>query len=358
MQATPPPQNSPVSNPSLRTQKIANRGVKASKYAVQTVLTTADTLKQIFVDYEKNSHCLIFAVNKYPNAKKLDDLKCAVADGLLVAETLCGCTPVFEDSSGIWESPKEGNEKKGQNFSVKMFIDHAVTKDAIEHALAELMKQYSYDAPQVGRLYICMAGHGLLDDISGSSVFCCSDYTAEDSYTTSYPLDELRKKLQRIGLRHQIVHLDCCHAGGIFTDNRDEKIDYDLINMANRPSVSAITAVTKDEQSLETNGHGIFSKHLCDQVKDEYIFQRHNRDYVTMTELFGAVRKQVSNMARNDFKQDMTPVHGKVLLQHLKEQCCGEMLFFKPGLNTANLGIASWGGGGGGGGGWCRSSQG
>ena len=92
----------------------------------------------------------------------------------------------------------------------------------------------------------------------------------------------------------------------------------------------------------------IFSKHLCDQVKNEYIFQLYNRDYVTMTELFGAVRKQVSNMAKNDFKQDMTPVHGKVLLQHLKEQCCGQMLFFKPGLNTANLGIASWGGGGGG----------
>jgi hypothetical protein len=226
-----------------------------------------------------------------------------------------------------------------------------VTKDAIEHALNELMKQYSYKNPQVGRLYICMAGHGLLDEISGSSVFCCSDYVSEDSYATSYPLKELKSKLERIGLKHQVVHLDCCHAGGIFADRRDETIDYDLINMAQRPSVSAITAVTKAEVSLETNGHGIFSKHLCDQVKEEYIFQRHNRDYVTMTELFSAVRKQVSNMARNDFKQDMTPVHGNVLWQHLKEQCCGQMLFFKPGLNTANLGVASWGGGGGGGGG-------
>ncbi len=124
MQATPPPTNSPVSNPSLRTQKIAaSRGSKASKYAVQTVLTTADTLKQIFVDYEKNSHCLIFSVNNYPNAKNLKDLNCAVAGGLLVAETLCGCMPVFDDSSGIWESPKEGNVKKGQHFSVKMYTD-------------------------------------------------------------------------------------------------------------------------------------------------------------------------------------------------------------------------------------------
>ena len=112
MQATPLPSNSPVSNPSLRTQKIAaSRGKVSSKKK-----TIGSILQNIFTDYEKNSRCLIFAVNKYPNAKKLDDLKCAVADGLLVAETLCGCTPVFEDSSGIWESPKEGNEKKGKIF--------------------------------------------------------------------------------------------------------------------------------------------------------------------------------------------------------------------------------------------------
>jgi hypothetical protein len=320
MQATPPAKNSPVSNPSLRTKKIANRGLKKS----QQKNNPQDTLKQVFSEYKKHSICLIFASNEYPDADQLPNLSCAVADGMLVAETMCGIKPTFDgNSSGVWETP-QGNTL-GQGFKVKLFIDQAVTREAIDKELMKLISKYK--ASQIGRLYICMAGHGLPDDTTGSSFFCCSNYNKENEYGTSYPLKELKSKLERIGLKHQVVHLDCCHAGGIFLESRARPVDYRAASMATKPVVTAITAVTADETALETQGHGIFSKHLCEQVQEQYIFDRWDRDYVTMSELFSATQELVTNQARESH-HDMTPMHKDILSKHWKEQCSGEMIFF------------------------------
>lgn len=62
-----------------------------------------------------------------------------------------------------------------------------------------------------------------------------------DSLT--YPLDELKKKLQRIGILHQAAHFDCCNAGGIFMDGRSGGAEYRVLTMATHPVVTAITAV-------------------------------------------------------------------------------------------------------------------
>ena len=161
---------------------LANTTRGLQKSTIGKKISKEETLKKLFTNYEKNSICLIFAVNKYPNAKTLKTLSCAVNDGMLVAETLCGEIPKL-DANGMWESNKD--VKKGQHFKVKMFADQAVTKQNIEQELVKLMKQYPTKKAQVGRLYICMAGHGLPDDDSGSSIFCCNDYNEEDSYSTS-----------------------------------------------------------------------------------------------------------------------------------------------------------------------------
>ena len=312
----------------------ATRGAKSSSIVHRA--TEQEISQQLKMDYEKHSICLIFAANKYPNADHLPNLSCAVNDGMLVAETLCGLKPTFFDGTegdGVWESPAtQDNNTLGQGFQVKMFIDHAVTREAIDKELMTLISHYK--TPQIGRLYICMAGHGLPDDVSGSSFFCCSNYNKENEYGTSYPLKELKNKLERIGLKHQVVHLDCCHAGGIFLESRARPVDYRAASMATKPVVTAITAVTADETALETQGHGIFSKHLCEQVQEQYIFDRWDRDYVTMSELFSATQELVTNQARESH-HDMTPMHKDILSKHWKEQCSGEMIFFRPASTAA-----------------------
>ena len=65
-----------------------------------------------------------------------------------------------------------------------------------------------------GCLYIMLAGHGMIDG-SGGSVYCCHDYAAESSFTTSIALDAIRSMAKRINVKHVVFHLDCCHAGGM-----------------------------------------------------------------------------------------------------------------------------------------------
>ena len=315
------------------------RGAKSSSIVRRA--TEQEISQHLKMDYEKHSICLIFAANKYPNADTLPNLSCAVNDGMLVAETLCGLKPIFVDGTdgdNVWESPAAQDSTLGQGFKVKMFIEQAVTREAIDKELMTLISHYK--TPQIGRLYICMAGHGLPDDTTGSSFFCCSNYNKANEYGTSYPLKELKTKLERIGLKHQVVHLDCCHAGGIFLESRARPVDYRAASMATKPVVTAITAVTHDETALETQGHGIFSKHLCEQVKEQYIFDRWDRDYVTMSELFSATQELVTNQARESH-HDMTPMHKDILSKHWKEQCSGEMIFFRP-ASTAT-GAKCWG---------------
>ena len=119
---------------------------------------------------------------------------------------------------------------------------------------------------RVGRLYIMFAGHGVPNPVTrdGQSLFCCHDYDPDKSYATSYPLTELRNKVQRIGIKHQILHLDCCHAGGIFLTGRARKADFVLARMAADPTVCAITAVKGDEQAIEWGGNGLFTKLICE----------------------------------------------------------------------------------------------
>ena len=71
---------------------------------------------------------------------------------------------------------------------------------------------------------------------------------------------QLKVKLQRIGIKHQVIHLDCCSAGGIFAGTR-AATDAFAIEMAQRPSVSAVAAVvTATEEATESGGNGLFTK--------------------------------------------------------------------------------------------------
>ena len=188
--------------------------------------------------------------------------------------------------------------------------------------------------------HIMYAGHGLRDEATGSSVFCCADYSPDNSYMTSYPLNELKNKLQHIGVKHHCVHLDCCHAGGIFAATRSREIPFSAVQHAKMPVVQAITAVTRDEQALESDGNGLFTKFLCEEITESRVFERYGADVVTLSQVFNVARGKVTEKARES-KGKMTPMHKDVLNEHLKETCCGEMLFFRPGTTSEKWALKS-----------------
>ena len=59
--------------------------------------------------------------------------------------------------------------------------------------------------------------------------------------------------------------------------------------MGKTPIVQAVTAVTAAEAAIERGGHGLFTRTICDQLTSGDIFERHERSFVTGTELFGSV---------------------------------------------------------------------
>ena len=79
--------------------------------------------------------------------------------------------------------------------------------------------------------------------------------------STGIKLSEFKQKLVRIGIRHIIAHLDCCHAGELFEYSRG--VNEFGMQLASKPCVYGITAVTGDQEAEEEDGHGLFTKTLC-----------------------------------------------------------------------------------------------
>ena len=149
-------------------------------------------------------------------------------------------------------------------------------------------------------------------------------------FTTGYKLTELKSRLERIGIKHIIVHFDCCHAGGVFVPTHGRAPAHFMIDrMGKTPVVQAVTAVTAAEAAIERGGHGLFTRTICDQLASGDVFERHQRSFVTGTELFSSVCAAVMQEARS-LGGTMTPMHKDIFTEHGGELCTGEMLFVRP----------------------------
>ena len=79
----------------------------------------------------------------------------------------------------------------------------------------------------------------------------CRSFNALDLSRSDVSADAKKNDLG-IGLKHIVLHLDCCHADGIFTANRARQVDFKAETHAKKPTVAAVTAVTDEEQALES----------------------------------------------------------------------------------------------------------
>eukprot|EP00947_MAST-08B_sp_MAST-8B-sp1_P006272 g6272.t1 len=305
-----------------------------------------DASKWVPDGYDEHSLLVIFGVDEYSqqshDTASLADLKSAVADGKLMKETLVPFGfKIFE-----YEDRRTKRPAKAELYN------EAVTKEAIDTVLNSLAKQYHSDTPVAGRLYIMFAGHGVPDPTDPTndkaSLFCCHDFERGDEMSTAYPLVEIKNRIKRIGIKHQLLHFDCCHAGGIFSGLRAGGTKFQVETDANKPSVMGMTAVTADEEAMETagpGGNGIFTKIICDTLAKGKICERNRTQFCTISEVFEYARLEVSEQAR-DSGTRQTPMHMDILREHLGEQCVGNMLFFSKHAAPAVVRQSSGGNGG------------
>ena len=175
---------------------------------------------------------------------------------------LIGCT--YKDHPSLDSLPGTERDVRGMEAAlrevhfedVQTLLNEQVTKAAIEQALSGFM--VGKEATN-GCLYVMLAGHGVLDN-AGRSVFCCHDYSEANAFMTSIPLDTVKNMAARIVIKHQVYHLDCCHAGGM---GKHRGIDNAWAwSQARKPAILGMTAVTADEKAIEesgSNGHGLFT---------------------------------------------------------------------------------------------------
>ena len=203
------------------------------------------------------------------------------------------------------------------------------------------------------------------------------------AHETGLKLSDLKTKLGRIGVKHILIHLDCCHAGGVFFATPDMTADvpeetrsapspalepsfFDTIidsmetspkstmrsrallllkpspvveRMAKSPAVQAVTAVTATEQAIERGEHGIFTQAICEQLTSGEIFKKQQHPYVKGDELFSSARDEVIRQVAS-LGCEMTPMYATILTKHGGEQCAGQMLFFQPDALGDGTGVA------------------
>ena len=109
------------------------------------------------------------------------------------------------------------------NFTVTTLVDEQVTAPAINAAMS---RYTGGKTAENGCFYVMFSGHGVLDN-AGKAVFCCHDYSEDNAFMTSFPFDTVPVIAARVAKRHQVYHLDCCHAGGLLANiNRGAAEDW------------------------------------------------------------------------------------------------------------------------------------
>jgi len=219
---------------------------------------------------------------------------------------LIGCT--YKDHPSLDSLPGTERDVRGMEAAlrevhfedVQTLLNEQVTKAAIEQALSGFM--VGKEATN-GCLYVMLAGHGVLDN-AGRSVFCCHDYSEANAFMTSIPLDTVKNMAARIVIKHQVYHLDCCHAGGMLAGKHRGIDNAWAWSQARKPAILGMTAVTADEKAIEesgSNGHGLFTASIIRGLRGEAF--KETRDFLTFAELFAYAKRRVSKKAL-EYKRD------------------------------------------------------
>merc|ERR1712166_781095 len=258
--------------------KVTNRGSKSSSFITPTYTSTSTITKNDI--YSDGSYAVIIAINDYlsSNIKEtnhgMSNLNCARADGKLIKTVL---------------SERHGFEILGELYDNRatsiQFLD---LLDDVKNKLKGKTK---------ARFVFFLASHGHLDEDSRGWI-CCHGTRLNKLNSTCIKMSVLKDFAESIDCQHQLYLLDCCHAGSLLVSTRGQPSDYELA-MLNSPSIHGLTAVTKNQQALEENGHGMFTRSFAEGLNGNVgVFSRDERNYVTTTELFSYIQRRVLELAK------------------------------------------------------------
>lgn len=159
---------------------------------------------------------------------------------------LQGCVNDATDFADIIEINGDGSP----NFSVRRSMNVS-SKPTLKSLIVELFDR------EMDTALFYFSGHGFLNEIGGYIV--TPDHR---KYDEGVSMDEIMIIAGKSKIKNKIIILDCCHSGALGSPQlHDGAASYLAEGMV------ILTACRNNEESIEINGHGIFTNLLLEALK-------------------------------------------------------------------------------------------
>ncbi len=285
-------------NALVERQQRRTRGTNPTVTASQAV-KTGRTLAGMFPKGKRIA--VVFACDDYTGSehdgKDLNNLKCAVKDAELFRDTV--------KQAGF------------EIFSYK--VNEQCTRDTMQSVLDDVVDHFK-ETVTIAQFIFYYAGHGVKDH-NKKGWFALHKYNSAERHT-KFKMSALKVRAREIGAIQQLYVLDCCHAGELFGRSRGVKETF-AMELASKPCVYGITAVTGDQLAEEEGENGIFTKTLCYGIGERQAAMG-NKPYATSNDLLEFVQIRVHEKTNNR----MQPLGEKMLHDHYDAPCNGQFVMF------------------------------
>jgi hypothetical protein len=218
-----------------------------------------------------SSHALVVGIDKY---RLWPHLEYAVKDAREVAALL-----------------------RARGFQTIVLTDENATRANILRKLAEIKKTVDVNS----RVVIYFAGHGQTEDLPGGRERGYIVPVEADTYNwqdTMLAMNLLNEVIRQIRAKHIFLAFDACYAGLGLTraiKRQPAQNSAYIRKMMQTRSIQILTAGSRSEQAIETEGHGLFTEHLLAALSGTADI---NSDgYITATEIYATVRPDVTRQS-------------------------------------------------------------
>lgn len=184
-----------------------------------------------------------------------------------------------------------------KGFTVFTLTNHKATRKNILGRLERIRQSVDPNS----RVVFYFAGHGQTEDLPGGrerGYIVPVDAGAYDWQGTMLAMDQLNRTIKKIKAKHILLAFDSCYSGLGLTRSIKRHSPQDAVyirKMMQTRSIQILTAGSRDEQAMETEGHGLFTDHLLAALNGAADI---NSDgHITATEIYATVRPSITKQS-------------------------------------------------------------
>ncbi len=230
-------------------------------------------LAAVYQDGYSSSHALVVGIDRYDHWPHLEY---ATRDAAAMAAFL-----------------------KQKKFQVTVLTNQKATRQNIWHQLETMRQKVDANA----RFIFFFAGHGQTEDRPGGGergYILPSDADAYDWEGTMLPMDRLNREMKNFKAKHILLAFDSCYSGLGLTRAIKRHAQHDAAyvhKMMQTRSIQILTAGSRSEQAMESEGHGLFTDHLLAALNGAADI---NADgHITATEIYATVRPSITQQSHS-----------------------------------------------------------